>query len=93
MEMGSPYFHLHSPGLALSRGGSLRCSSSPLSESVLISSSFLSKKIYIVLFRVARVFYEFFTSDRVLEPFKTVGTQRGPDMLSPFGPGSGRFLF
>ncbi len=55
LETGSPYFHLHSPGLVLSRGGSLSCSSSPLSESVLICSSFLSKKIYIVLFRVARM--------------------------------------
>ncbi len=48
LETGSPYFHLHSPDLALSRGGSLDCSSSPLSESVLICSSFLSKEIYIV---------------------------------------------
>ncbi len=55
LETGSPYFHLHSPGLVLSRGRSLRCSSSPLSESALICSSFLSKKIYTVLFRVAHV--------------------------------------
>ncbi len=47
LEMDSPYLHLHSPDLALSRGGSLRCSSSSLSESVLICSSFLSKEIYI----------------------------------------------
>ncbi len=40
LETGSPYFHLYSPGLALSRGGSLSCSSSPLSESALICSSF-----------------------------------------------------
>ncbi len=44
LEMGSPYFHLYSPGLALSRGGSLSCSSSPLSESALICSSFSPKR-------------------------------------------------
>ncbi len=48
LEMGSPYLHLHSPDLALSRGGSLRCSSSPLSESANLRK-FLSKEIYIVL--------------------------------------------
>ncbi len=32
LETGSPYFHLYSPGLALSRGGSLSCSSSPVFE-------------------------------------------------------------
>ncbi len=40
LETGSPFLHLHSPDLALSRGGSLCCSSSPLSESALICSSF-----------------------------------------------------
>ncbi len=44
LEMGSPYFHLYSPGLALSRGGSLSCSSSPLSESALICSSFSPRR-------------------------------------------------
>ncbi len=47
-ETGLPYFHVLSPDLALSREGSLHCSSSPLSESALICSSFLSKGIYIV---------------------------------------------
>ncbi len=47
LETGSPYFHLHSPDLALSLHRSLRCSSSPLSESALICSSFLNKEIYI----------------------------------------------
>ncbi len=42
--MGSPYFHLYSPGLALSRCGSLSCSSSPLSESALICSSFSPRR-------------------------------------------------
>ncbi len=46
LEMGSPYFHLYSPGLALSRGGSLSCSSSPLSECANLQQ-FLSKKIYL----------------------------------------------
>ncbi len=46
LETGPPYFHLYSPGLALSRGGSLRCSSSLLSESALICSSF-SPRIFI----------------------------------------------
>ncbi len=36
LETGSPYLHLLSPDLALSLGGSLCCSSSPLSESALI---------------------------------------------------------
>ncbi len=49
LETGSPFFHLHSSDLALSRGGSLHCSSSPLSESMLICSSFLSKEIDIVV--------------------------------------------
>ncbi len=53
LETGSPYFHLYSPGLALSRGGSLSCSSSPLSESALICSSFSQEDLF-VLFR-ARV--------------------------------------
>ncbi len=44
LEMGSPYFHLYSPGLALSRGGSLSCSSFPLSESALICSSFSPRR-------------------------------------------------
>ncbi len=44
LETGSPYFHLHSPGLALSRGGSLRCSFSLLSESALICSSFSPRR-------------------------------------------------
>ncbi len=49
LETGSPYFHLYSPGLALSRGGSLSCSSSPLSESALICSSFSPRRfIYFV---------------------------------------------
>ncbi len=48
LETGSPYLHLQSPDLALSWGRSLRCSSSPLSESALICSSFLSKEKYIV---------------------------------------------
>ncbi len=47
LETGSPYFHLYSPGLALSRGGSLSCSYSPLSESALICSSFSPEKIYL----------------------------------------------
>ncbi len=45
LETGSPYFHLYSPGLALSRGGSLSCSSSPLSESALICSSFSPRRL------------------------------------------------
>ncbi len=53
LETGSPYFHLYSPGLALSRGGSLSCSSSPLSESALICSSSLQEDLF-VLFRAAR---------------------------------------
>ncbi len=44
LETGSPYFHLYSPGLALSWGGSLSCSSSPLSESALICSSFSPRR-------------------------------------------------
>ncbi len=44
LEMGSPHFHLYSPGLALSRGGSLSCSSSPVSESALICSSFSPRR-------------------------------------------------
>ncbi len=44
LETASPYFHLYSPGLALSRGGSLSCSSSPLSESALICSSFSPRR-------------------------------------------------
>ncbi len=44
LETGSPYFHLYSPGLALSQGGSLSCSSSPLSESALICSSFSPRR-------------------------------------------------
>ncbi len=44
LETGSPYFHLYSPGLALSRGGSLSCSSSPLSESAIICSSFSPRR-------------------------------------------------
>ncbi len=44
LETGSPYFHLYSPGLALSRGGSLSYSSSPLSESALICSSFSPRR-------------------------------------------------
>ncbi len=44
LEMGSLYFHLYSPGLALSRGGSLSCSSSPVSESALICSSFSPRR-------------------------------------------------
>ncbi len=47
LETGSPYFHLYSPGLALSRGGSLSCSSSPLSESTLICSSFSPRRVYL----------------------------------------------
>ncbi len=48
LQMGSPYFHLHFPDLALSQGGSLHCSSSPLSESALIFIGFLYKEIDIV---------------------------------------------
>ncbi len=44
LEMGSPFFHLYSPGLALCRGGSLSCSSSPVSESALICSSFSPRR-------------------------------------------------
>ncbi len=58
LEMGSHNFNLHCPDLALSQGESLHCSSSPLSESVLIGSSFLSGgNLYclLFLFRVARV--------------------------------------
>ncbi len=51
METGSPYLHLHSPDLALSRGRSLCCSSSPLSENAIICSRvFLSREINIVLY-------------------------------------------
>ncbi len=63
----------------LSRGGSLRFSSSPLRESALICSSFLSKEIYIVFYSewlaccrgnacitvIIGSLYESFTSDRV----------------------------
>ncbi len=44
LETDSPYFNLYSPGLALSLGGSLSCSSSPLSESALICSSFSPRR-------------------------------------------------
>ncbi len=54
LETGSPYFHLYSPGLALSRGGSLSCSSSPLSESALSAAVSLQEDLF-VLFRAARV--------------------------------------
>ncbi len=47
LETGSPYFHLYSPGLALSRGGSLSCSSSPLEWECANLQQFLSKKIYL----------------------------------------------
>ncbi len=53
LETGSPYFHLYSPGLALSRGGSLSCSSSPLSESALSAAVSLQEDLF-VLFRAAR---------------------------------------
>ncbi len=43
LETGSPYFHLHPPNLALSQGGSLHCSSSPLSENALICINLLSR--------------------------------------------------
>ncbi len=79
LETGSPYFHLHSPDLVLSRGGSLHCTSSPLSESMQICSSFLSKGIYIVFISewlaccwgnvcimvILSSLYESFTSDCV----------------------------
>ncbi len=78
LETGSPYFHLHSPGLALSRGGSLRCSSSPLSESALICSSFSPRRFILFcsewlaccrgnarIIVILGSFYEFFTSDCV----------------------------
>ncbi len=55
METGSPYFHLHSPGLALSRGGSLCCSSSPLSESALICSSFSPRRFILFVPSGSRV--------------------------------------
>ncbi len=66
LETGSPYFHLYSPGLALSRGGSLSCSSSPLSECANLQQ-FLSKKIYLFCSeRLARWFsVHLCTSDRV----------------------------
>ncbi len=55
METGSPYFHLYSPGLALSRGGSLSYSSSPLSESALICSSFSPRRFILSLLVLARI--------------------------------------
>ncbi len=50
LETGSPYLHLLSPDLAFSLGGSLHCSSSPLSESVLICSSFSSRRFILFLY-------------------------------------------
>ncbi len=50
LETGSPYLHLHFPDLAFSRGGSLCCSSSPLSESVLICSSFSPRRFILFLY-------------------------------------------
>ncbi len=79
LEMGSPKFHLHSPDLALSQGGSLHCSSSPLRESTLICSSFLSRGNLYCFYSewlaccrgnacitvICSSLYESFTSDRV----------------------------
>ncbi len=70
LEMGSPYIHLYSPCLALSRGGSLSCSSSPLSESALICSSFSPRRFICFVLSGAhyghsRFIYECFPSDRV----------------------------
>ncbi len=77
---GSPYLHLHSPDLALSRSGSLCCSSSPLSESALICSNFTLRRFILFLYPSGSRFicrgntcipiilsslYESFTSDRV----------------------------
>ncbi len=75
---GSPYLHLHSPDLALSRGRSLHCSSSPLSESALICSNFSPRRFILFLFPmqccrgnacimvILGSLYESFTSDCLL---------------------------
>ncbi len=55
LEMGSPYLHLYSPDLALSRGGGLHCSPSPLSESVLICNIFTPRRFILFYIQVARV--------------------------------------
>ncbi len=63
LETGSPYFHLYSPGLALSRGGSLSCSSSPLSESALICSSFSPRRFICFVPSGSRVAEGYFSSE------------------------------
>ncbi len=55
LEMGSPYIHLYSPCLALSQGESLSCSSSPLSESALICSSFSPRRFICFVLSGSRV--------------------------------------
>ncbi len=52
---GSLYFHLHSPDLALSQGGSLHCSYSHLSESANLQQFSLQRKFILFLFRVAHM--------------------------------------
>ncbi len=71
LVMGSPYLHLHSPDLALSRGGRLCCNSSPLSESTLICSNFSLWRFILFcqgnacITVILGLLYESFTSDRV----------------------------
>ncbi len=55
LETGSPYLHLHSPDLALSRGGSPRCGSSPFVWERAAAAIFLRGDWYSFLYRVARV--------------------------------------
>ncbi len=50
LEMGTPYLYLHSPDRALSQGGNLRCSSSTLSESMLICSNFSPRRFILFLY-------------------------------------------
>ncbi len=66
LEMGSPYFHLYSPGLALSRGGSLSCSSSPVSESVLICSSFSPRRFICFVPSGSRVAEPYYGNSRFI---------------------------
>ncbi len=50
LETGLPYLHLHFPDLALSPGGSLHCSYSPLSEKALICSNFSPRRSILFLY-------------------------------------------
>ncbi len=66
LEMGSPYFHLHSPDLVLFHGGSLRCSNFSPRRFILFlypSGSRIAEATRAL--RSFSVHYESFTSDCV----------------------------